>query len=41
MFYQEDLFYILEIIKIEIINRYYDNLLAKYFAIKKTQELIV
>lgn len=36
----ENLSYILEIVRTEIMSRYYNDLLAGYFKIKNTQELI-
>lgn len=35
MMHQESLFYILEIIKTELINSYYNHKLLDYFSIKK------
>ena len=40
MLYYQNLPYIPEIIRIEFISRYHNNLLANYFGIKKKQELI-
>ena len=38
--YHQDLPHISEIIRIELIGKYYDNLLASYFSNKKTRELV-
>ena len=38
--YQQSLSYIPEIIWIELISRYHNNLLASHFGIKKTYELV-
>lgn len=37
--YYSNLFYIFKIIKIELINKYHNNLLANYFKIKKYKNL--
>lgn len=39
--YYQNLFYIFEISKIKLINRYHNDLLERYFAIKKTRKLPV
>lgn len=39
--YYQDLLYILEIIKSELISRYYHDPLASHFGIDKTKELVV
>ena len=36
----QSFFYVLKIIRIELISRHYNNLLAGYFGIKKIRELI-
>ena len=38
--YHEDLLYLPEIIRTEIISRYHNDLLASYFRVKKTMELV-
>ena len=38
--HHQGLFYVLEIIKTELISRHHNNPLASYFGIKKTRELI-
>lgn len=40
MFHQENLLYIPKVLQIKLISRYYNNLLASYFDINKTQKLI-
>ena len=37
MSYYQSIFYVLKIILIKLINKYYYNLLANYFSIKKTK----
>ena len=39
--YNLNIFYISEIIKIIIINKYYNNLLVEYFNIKKLYQFII
>ena len=39
VFYYHDFFYLLKIIRIELINKYYNNLPVNYFDIKKKQEI--
>ena len=36
----QGLAYVLEIIRSEVINRHHNNLLARYFGIDKTRELV-
>lgn len=38
--YHQSIMYIPEIIKTEFISRHHNNLLASYFVLKKTQELV-
>lgn len=38
--YKKDLLYIPKIVRTELINKFYDDLLVGYFGIKKTLELI-
>ena len=38
--HHQALFYVLEIIRAELISRHYDDLLASHFGIKKTRELV-
>ncbi len=40
VFHYQDLLYIPKIIRLELINRHYNNLLAGHFGIKKTRKLI-
>ena len=37
--HHQDIFYILEIIRTKLIRKYYNDLPADYFGIKKTQKL--
>lgn len=39
--YHKSLFFMFEIIRIQVIGRYHDNFLAGYFTIKRTHELVV
>ena len=38
--HQESLAYGLEIVRTEVISKYYNDPLVRYFGIKKTQELV-
>lgn len=40
MLHLKNLLYILKIKKIELIYRYYNNLLTSYYGVKKTRKLI-